>query len=212
MFSGRKSRSVNIFSSSRIWDLDGIPPPGSTVQTRRIHPLGQTSQFYPLGIIMTFRVCAILQLERFRHVYSSLFGSRMFGSTLVLHYGSGSCWALPWWSLDESLCCFLMPMALKAEWRAAASWRKRQGILSLPRPRSPALPRRCLAVSSATLLSSPTASPCCSRRASLWKGLPEHFARQCAAGLATWSPRSPPARKAPGCCDSSWSRTSLVPR
>ena len=55
-FSGQKSRSVNIFFSSRFWDLDGIPPPGSTVQTRRIHPQGQTSQFYPPGIIMTSRV------------------------------------------------------------------------------------------------------------------------------------------------------------
>ena len=56
-FSGRKSRSVNILFSSRIWDLNGVPPPGSTVQTRRIHPPGQTSQFYPPGIIMTSRVC-----------------------------------------------------------------------------------------------------------------------------------------------------------
>ena len=29
----------------------------------------------------------------------------------------------------SSPCCFLMPMALMAEWWAAASWRRRQGIL-----------------------------------------------------------------------------------
>ena len=54
--SGRKSRSVNILSSSRIWDFDGISPPGSAVQTRRIHPPGQISQFHPPGLIMTCRV------------------------------------------------------------------------------------------------------------------------------------------------------------
>ena len=34
-----------------------ISPPGSTSQTRRIHPPGQISQFYPPGLIMTRRVC-----------------------------------------------------------------------------------------------------------------------------------------------------------
>ena len=52
----RKSRNVNILSSSRIWDFDEIPPPGSAVQTRRIHTPGQISQFHPPGLIMTCRV------------------------------------------------------------------------------------------------------------------------------------------------------------
>ena len=51
----RKSRNVIIFSSSRIWDFDGISPPGSAVQTRRIHPLGQISQFHHPGLIMKCR-------------------------------------------------------------------------------------------------------------------------------------------------------------
>ena len=55
-FSSPKSRSVNIFSSSRVWDFNGISPPGSAVQTRRIHPPGQISEFHPPGLIMTCRV------------------------------------------------------------------------------------------------------------------------------------------------------------
>ena len=43
-------------SSIQIWDFDGISPPGSAVQTRRIHPPGQISQFHPPGLIMTCRV------------------------------------------------------------------------------------------------------------------------------------------------------------
>ena len=52
-----KIEKCQFFSSSWIWDLDGIPPPGSTVQTRRIHPPGQISQFHPPGLLMTCRVC-----------------------------------------------------------------------------------------------------------------------------------------------------------
>ena len=56
-----KIEKVNIFSSSWIWALGGIPPPGSTVQTSRIHPPGQISQFHPPGLIMTCRVRWVVQ-------------------------------------------------------------------------------------------------------------------------------------------------------
>ena len=58
-FSGRKSKSVDNFPSSRICDFDGISPPWSAVQTRRIPSPGQISQFHPPGMIMRSRVRAL---------------------------------------------------------------------------------------------------------------------------------------------------------
>ena len=54
--SDRNSMSVCFFSQQPDLGPKRDSTPGATVQTRRIHPLGQISHFYPPGIIMRPRV------------------------------------------------------------------------------------------------------------------------------------------------------------
>ena len=100
-------------------------------------------------------------------------------------------------------CRFLIPMAFKAEWWAAASWRRRQGICLCPGPAP--LRRRAGVPPSRWLhrrrLQRPLRAAC--PVPSPWSAFPS-------APLATWSPRSSLTWSASGCRGSSWSRTSLV--
>ena len=48
---------MNNFFQQPDWGLRWDFTPRSAVQTRRIHPPGQISQFHPLGLIKTCRVC-----------------------------------------------------------------------------------------------------------------------------------------------------------